>query len=723
MYKTWINLLNIKLFTLTNWNYVLILKKLGVLVKLSKKIPLYFGIILIITSLGITLVSLQISSSILRETIYDAMHSETDANSDILNERMGRQLDVLYEVANRARTRSMDWEVVQPSLVNDITRLDIQDLAVVFPDGRALFVSNGSSLYLGDQQYIRRALTGERTIHLDFRGNIVSTYYVVPILSGDERNAYVAGLLIAQKDGLLLSDMADKLETSMDSGRYYVIDAEGTFIGHQDRDMVRNQFNAIKEGAVNPAYRSLGNAVTTALKEKEGFINFNYHGTVRYGYYTTISGTSWLLMCSFEKKELDAEVNRIRNASLIVAIPLLIVGLILAFIIGRSIARPVHEVAETLKDIAQGDGDLTHTINVHSKDEIGELAMYFNETLSKIKQLVLNIRNEANALTNIGSDLASNMNETAAAVNEITSNIQSVKSRILTQSASVSETHATMEQVTVNIGKLNGHVENQSTNIAQASSAIEQMVANTRSVTETLIKNAANVKTLTDASEVGKNGLHVVAEDIKEIARESEGLLEINAMMESIASQTNLLSMNAAIEAAHAGEAGKGFAVVANEIRKLAESSGNQSKTISIVLKKIKESIDKITIATNNVLNKFEAIDSSVKVVALQEDNIRNAMEEQGAGSKQILEGVSNINVITSEVKSSSQEMMEGSEEVIRESENLEKITHEITSGINEMALGAEEINVAVHHVNEISVKNRENIELLIKEVSRFKVE
>jgi len=222
---------------------------------------------------------------------------------------------------------------------------------------------------------------------------------------------------------------------------------------------------------------------------------------------------------------------------------------------------------------------------------------------------------------------------------------------------------------------------------------------------------------------VGRTGLSDVASDIQEIARESEGLLEINSVMENIASQTNLLSMNAAIEAAHAGEAGKGFAVVADEIRKLAESSSNQSKTIGAVLKKIKSSIDKITQSTGNVLNKFEAIDTNIKVVAEQEDNVRSAMEEQGIGSKQLLQGVGNVNDITRQVKSGSNEMLEGAKEVIRESENLEKATQEITLGMNEMSDGADRVNQAVNNVNDISRKNRDAIDVLIKEVSRFKVE
>jgi methyl-accepting chemotaxis protein len=259
--------------------------------------------------------------------------------------------------------------------------------------------------------------------------------------------------------------------------------------------------------------------------------------------------------------------------------------------------------------------------------------------------------------------------------------------------------------------------------VSQSSSAIEEMLANIQSVTSTLVKNAANVKELMDASEVGKTGLQEVAADIQEIARESEGLLEINSVMENIASQTNLLSMNAAIEAAHAGEAGKGFAVVADEIRKLAESSSEQSKTISTVLKKIKTSIDKISQSTDNVLNKFGAIDGGVKTVADQEENIRNAMEEQGQGSKQILQAIGQVNDITRQVKGSSEEMLEGSKEVLREGGNLEKATEEITGGMNEMATGADEINVAVNQVNDLSSKNRENIDLLVREVARFKVE
>ena len=433
--------------------------------------------------------------------------------------------------------------------------------------------------------------------------------------------------------------------------------------------------------------------------------------------------TQYLLSSTAEMQQFTTNaITHIQRFMIVTGIVALVVvgGAMFLYLI--RILKPLDRLMHSLNDIANGDADLTKRLPIKGTDEIAKTSGFFNKIMDKIRQMIVTIKRQTGELSDIGNNLAGSMTETAAAITGISTNIQNIKGRVMNQSAGVTETNATMEQVSVNINKLSTHVDRQTGAVSQASSAVEEMLANIKSVTATLEKNASNVLELRESSETGRSSLQEVAADIQEISRESEGLLEINSVMENIASQTNLLSMNAAIEAAHAGEAGKGFAVVAEEIRKLAESSGEQSKTIGGVLRKIKDSIDKITVSTDKVLIKFELIEHGIKTVADQEEIIRNAMEEQGHGSKQILEASGQVNEITGQVKDGAVQMLEGSKEVIKESRSLEMATQEISNGINEMATGANEVNMAVNNVNGLSSRNRENISTLVESVSHFKV-
>jgi methyl-accepting chemotaxis protein len=404
----------------------------------------------------------------------------------------------------------------------------------------------------------------------------------------------------------------------------------------------------------------------------------------------------------------------------------LIVGvmlsLVLVLILALFIRKPFKAMMKTLGEIEAGS-DLTKRFMVTGRNEIGKLSEFCNQTFEKFRNVLLGIRNESIALGNTGENLASNANQTAAAITQITSSINNMKDQIGTQGGEVDGTTAAVERIMGQVDDLNKNIEKQTVSVNQSSAAIEQMFANIRSVGDTLAKNQTSVRSLTEASKAGKQDIEAVARDIQEIAKESEGLLEINAVIQNIASQTNLLSMNAAIEAAHAGEVGKGFAVVADEIRKLAESSSEQSKTISTILRRIEVSIDTISKSTGVMTKGFDTIEVGVKTVADQEKAILTAMQEQEAGSKQILEEVEKLKSITGLVRDSSVVISGEGKDVKQQSVILGKTARAIQNAVNEISTGATQITIAVNQVNEICVANKESITALIRGIAEFKVE
>ena len=262
----------------------------------------------------------------------------------------------------------------------------------------------------------------------------------------------------------------------------------------------------------------------------------------------------------------------------------------------------------------------------------------------------------------------------------------------------------------------------QVTSVAQSSSSVEEMVVNIASIGQTLAKTDSAIKELTTATADGKAVIVTSNTVTQKIAEESGSLLEASSVIQHIASQTNLLAMNAAIEAAHAGETGKGFAVVADEIRKLAEESAIQGKAISATLKSLSGEIETLATSSKTVEEKFNTIFSLAEQVKNMSNRLTETMREQEGGSKEVLGAMKNINAVTTEVRTGSEEMLKGGEGVAQEMQKLDELTRIITNSMNEMAAGAVQINNAVQEVNAITQQNKHSIENLAKEVQKFKV-
>ncbi|MBB5219209.1 methyl-accepting chemotaxis protein [Treponema rectale] len=420
---------------------------------------------------------------------------------------------------------------------------------------------------------------------------------------------------------------------------------------------------------------------------------------------------------------IEGPTNAILQLLIAIITVSIIISVGVALLLGISISRPLNKLIGVLKNISEGDGDLTVSLPDTSKDELGRLGFYFNRTISKIAESMRSIIDESKRMTRVGQQLSESMDVSATEISDIDTTVQHVKVDVNNQSDSVDQTNDTINEIVTSIGTLNQNIISQSESVTQSSSAVEEMVANIASVTQILEKNQENVAELSSSAESGKQTIEKTVQMTNKVVDDSEGLIEASAVIQNIARQTNLLAMNAAIEAAHAGEAGKGFAVVADEIRKLAEDSNAQGKKISKVLESFREVIQGMTNDSAELKEQFDVIFENTQKVSTQEAVIKSAMDEQQAGSTQILDAMHNINSVTTDVRTASESIEQASKEILVQMEKLSSVTLQINGSMSGISEGVSSLTNAFKEVNKLSTENALSINHMSEEVGKFKVE
>ena len=585
-----------------------------------------------------------------------------------------------------------------------------------------LYTSDGRATDISHLAWYKTSNGGQQFFSEPFMSPVLHKLVIAVIVPVMDDNKNHISSLVALIPGNWLSDNIDDIVIGQ-TGNCYVLGIEGTTVAHKDQSVVEKMYNLIESAKNDSELASTAAFLSRSLEIDETEVGYyTYKGTSFIASFATIKTTDWTVVIKAPVNEFMGTVNTLRLSMYAIGAIILLTALIVVYFVAGMIVKPIKTVVTALQNIAQGEGDLTVRLPVSGNDEITDMSEYFNETIAKIGKSIQAVGINSNAMEEVGDELASNMTETASAVNQISANIDGVKQQAMTQAASVTETAATVEEIVRTIKQLNNSIETQAASVAQSSSSVEEMVANIASIGQTLGKTDDVIKSLTAATGDGKATLVTSNTVTQKIAEESGSLMEASSVIQHIASQTNLLAMNAAIEAAHAGEAGKGFAVVADEIRKLAEESSTQGKTITATLKNLSGEIETLSASSKTVEEKFNAIFSLAEQVKEMSNRLTEAMQEQENGSKEVLTAIKSINTVTVEVQAGSEEMLKGGEGVAEEMQKLDGLTRVITESMNEMASGAVQINNAVQEVNEITQKNKQSIEALANEVSKFKV-
>ena len=691
---------------------------------LKTKLVLIFGILIAIASVVEGVLAINIARKAVSEKVEAHLTDKAADVAEIIDGRINSTFQFLEGIARMPilADQSIPYGEKEARLQREVSfnkrlaQLNLYNLSGV------RYTSDGKKVSVADREWFKTAVSGKNFVSEPLVSRSLDKFvliFAVPVY--DDAHTIVGVLNAVILAERLSEDIADIVVGK--TGRCYIIGLTGNFIAHKDTSLVEKMYNPIEEAKTNPQQASLASFIQHALNTTHSNVGYyDFNGSSYIAANATIKSTGWGVIIRAPVNEFMETLAFLRRSISIMGNIILLISLIIVYFIAKKMVGPVQIAVRALKDIAQGEGDLTVRLPITGSDEVTDLSHYFNETIAKIGASIRSVGANSSIMEEIGNKLASNMSKTASSVHQISASIDTVKQQALTQAASVTETDATVEEIIKTIKKLNESIDTQAGSVAQSSASVEEMVANIASITQTLEKTDAAIKNLAAATEDGKETLVTSNTVTQKIAEESGSLMEASSVIQHIASQTNLLAMNAAIEAAHAGEAGKGFAVVADEIRKLAEDSAAQGKAITATLKTLTGEIETLSNSSQTVEEKFNMIFNLSGQVKSMSDSLTEAMKEQENGSREVLIAIKNINTVTMEVQSGSEEMLKGGEGVVTEMHNLSNLTHIITDSMNEMASGAMQINGSVQEVHEIAQKNKQSIEALAREVSKFKV-
>ncbi|MBQ4377673.1 MAG: HAMP domain-containing protein [Treponema sp.] len=677
--------------------------------------------IFVVSNVILVAMALKLSTSSTEKTVSNLLNAVTDSAAGKIKGENEKQFRMLEAIARSDFLK--DDEVPFLSKCQQLTRIakvssDYENIGLYDLDGNS-YTAAGQPIKL-QRAYIDAAKRGENFIAdpaINPVTNVLFQIYSVPVYGYDGKPV---ACIAANVMGDVLSKRIEQISFGTNESTVQVVSRKS---GHTVASTVFENVTSFQD--VNEDSDENIKPILQKLMASETghspFVN-PADGMKMIAAYRPVPGTDWSVLgvCSYD--DFYSDINKMTSLIGILSIVMIVIAFCAVGATMSISLKPLKRVRLAIDDVASGDADLTKRINNHGKDEISDVVKGFNAFIVKLQEIISQVKNSKERLGMAGTELQSSTEDTSSSITQILANIEAVHSQINNQSNSVHETAGAVNEIASNIDSLEKMIEKQSSGVSEASAAVEQMIGNIRSVNASMEKMSASFNELTNSAQNGAQIQHEVNEKIEQIKNQSETLQEANVAIAAIAEQTNLLAMNAAIEAAHAGDAGKGFAVVADEIRKLSETSGQQSKTIGEQLTNIQNSISGVVHASVQSSEAFGTVTNKIKETDELVRQIKAAMEEQNEGSQQINQVLHTMNDSTLEVKTAGLEMAEGNKAILEEVRNLQDATGVMQDSMKEMSVGAQKINETGEALRVIAGQLRSSIDEIGEQIDQFKV-